>query len=63
MTTNAYVADLTLIKDATAAFGHEGMRTAHEVNGPSYAHAILTTERLPAVVPANIDTPLQRRSA
>ena len=54
---------VTLVKDATAAFSHEGMHAAHEVNGPSYAHAILTTEQLLAVLPANIDTPLQRRSA
>ena len=53
---------VTLVKDATAAFSHEGMHAAHEVNGPSYAHAILTTEQLLAVLPANIDTP-QRKSA
>jgi nicotinamidase-related amidase len=31
---------VTLIKDATAAFSHEGMHAAHEVNGPEFAHAI-----------------------
>jgi len=35
---------VTLIKDATAAFDREGMHAAHEVNGPRFAHAILTTE-------------------
>jgi nicotinamidase-related amidase len=44
---------VTLIKDATAAFSHEGMHAAHEVNGPSFAHAILTTEELLALLPAN----------
>jgi pimeloyl-ACP methyl ester carboxylesterase/nicotinamidase-related amidase len=42
---------VTLIKDATAAFSHEGMHAAHEVNGPSFAHAILTTEELIAALP------------
>ncbi|GGL49318.1 isochorismatase [Pseudomonas brenneri] len=37
---------VTLVKDATAAFSHEAMHAAHEINGPSYAHAILTTEAL-----------------
>jgi len=38
--------DVTLINDATAAFSHQGIRAAHEVNGPTFAHAILTTEEL-----------------
>jgi nicotinamidase-related amidase len=42
---------VTLIKDATAAFSHEGMHAAHEVNGPLFVHAILTTEEL-ALLPA-----------
>jgi nicotinamidase-related amidase len=37
---------VTLIKDATAAFTPEGMHAAHAVNGPTFAHAILTTEEL-----------------
>ena len=37
---------VTLVKDATAAFSQEGMHAAHAVNGPTYAHAILTTEEL-----------------
>ncbi|BEU28120.1 cysteine hydrolase [Paraburkholderia sp. 22B1P] len=36
---------VTLVKDATAAFSHEGM-VAAETNGPMYAHAILATEEL-----------------
>ena len=41
---------VTLIRDATAAFSQEGMPAAHEVNGPSFAHAILTTEELPDIL-------------
>ena len=44
---------VTLIKDATAAFDQEGMRAAHEVDGPRYAHAILTTEELLASLQAS----------
>src|SRR5215831_13539809 len=43
---------VTLIKDATAAFSHEGMHAAHEVNGPAFAHAILTTKELLGILPA-----------
>jgi nicotinamidase-related amidase len=43
---------VTLIKDATAAFSHEGMHSAHEVNGPQFAHAILTTKELLLLLPA-----------
>ncbi len=42
---------VTLIKDATAAFDEEGMHAANEVNGPRFAHAILTTEELLARLP------------
>jgi nicotinamidase-related amidase len=37
---------VTLVKDATSAFSHEAMHAAHAINGPTYAHAILTTEEL-----------------
>jgi nicotinamidase-related amidase len=37
---------VTLVKDATAAFSHEAMHAAHAINGPTYAHAILTSEEL-----------------
>jgi nicotinamidase-related amidase len=37
---------LTLVKDATAAFSAEAMHAAHEINGPTYAHVITTTEAL-----------------
>ena len=34
---------MTLVRDATAAFTTEAMHAAHELNGPTFAHAILTT--------------------
>ena len=37
---------VTLVKDATAAFDPDGMHAAHAVNGPTFAHAILTTTQL-----------------
>ncbi|MGX9889676.1 isochorismatase family cysteine hydrolase [Streptomyces sp. NPDC002276] len=43
---------VTLVKDATAAFSAEAMHTAHAVNGPTYAHAVLTTEELLAQLSA-----------
>jgi nicotinamidase-related amidase len=42
---------VTLIKDATAAFSLEMMHAAHDLNGPTFAHAILTTDELLAVLP------------
>lgn len=39
---------VTLVKDATAAFSHEAMHAAHEINGPTFAHAILSTAELTA---------------
>ncbi len=38
--------DLTSVKDTTAAFSREAMREAHELNGPTFAHKILTTAEL-----------------
>lgn len=37
---------VTLVKDATAAFSHEAMHAAHEINGPTYAHSITTASAL-----------------
>lgn len=37
---------VTLVRDATAAFHHDMMHAAHELNGPTYAHAIVTTAEL-----------------
>jgi nicotinamidase-related amidase len=42
---------VTLVKDATAAFTPDRMHAAHELNGPNFAHAILTTAELVAVLP------------
>jgi nicotinamidase-related amidase len=42
---------VTLVKDATAAFNKEMMRAAHELNGPTFAHKILTTAELLAALP------------
>ncbi len=42
---------VTLVRDATAAFSPEAMHAAHEVNGPTFAHAILTTDALLAQLP------------
>jgi nicotinamidase-related amidase len=43
---------VTLVTDATAAFSHDGLRAAHKINGPRYAHAILTTDELLAQLPS-----------
>ena len=46
---------VTLLRDATAAASQEAMHAAHNLNGPTFAHAILTTEELLALLPATID--------
>lgn len=49
-TTARYAQELgyhvTLVRDATAAFKREMMVAAHELNGPTYAHSIVTTREL-----------------
>lgn len=37
---------VTLVRDATAAFSPEAMHAAHEINGPTFAHAIITTAEM-----------------
>ncbi|MBK5417915.1 isochorismatase family cysteine hydrolase [Pseudomonas sp. TH31] len=37
---------VTLVRDATAAFSSEAMHAAHEINGPTFAHEIVTTAQL-----------------
>jgi nicotinamidase-related amidase len=44
---------VTLVRDATAAFNLEAMHAAHEINAPTFAHAILTTEAVIAALEAN----------
>jgi nicotinamidase-related amidase len=41
---------VTLVKDATAAYTWDNMHAAHEINGPAYAHAILNTAELLAIL-------------
>jgi len=54
-TTSKFAVELgyhvTLVKDATAAFSPDRMHAAHELNGPIYAHAIVTTAVLVAALP------------
>jgi nicotinamidase-related amidase len=42
---------VTLVKDATAALQPEMMRAAHELNGPTYAHSIVSTAELVKALP------------
>ena len=53
--TSRFAAELgyhvTLVKDATAAYSEEMMYAAHELNGPTFAHEILTTAELLAALP------------
>ena len=44
---------VTLVRDATAAFSEEMMHAAHALNGPTYAHAILTSEAVIAAMATN----------
>jgi nicotinamidase-related amidase len=37
---------VTLVRDATAALAPEMMHAAHELNGPTFAHAIVTTDEV-----------------
>ncbi|CAN7777572.1 cysteine hydrolase [Variovorax sp. LjRoot290] len=48
---------VTLVRDATAAFTTEAMKVAHEINGPTYAHAIVTTSELVAMLSTSGSTP------
>ncbi|MGJ7543802.1 hypothetical protein [Variovorax sp. LT1R16] len=41
---------VTLVRDATAAFSTEAMNVAHEINGPTCAHAIVDTAELLAML-------------
>ncbi len=42
---------VTLVRDATAALSHEMMHAAHELNGPTFAHVIMTTAEVIAALP------------
>jgi len=58
--TSKFAAELgyhvTLIKDATAAFSMDRTHAAHELNGPTQAHEILTTAQLTAALCASRPT-------
>ena len=41
---------VTLVRDATSAYTHEAMHAAMNIDGPTYAHAILTTTELLAAL-------------
>lgn len=41
---------VTLVRDATAAFSFEAMHAAHAIDGPTFAHAILTTDAVIAAL-------------
>ncbi len=42
---------VTLVKDATAAFSPDQMHAAHELNGSTFAHGIVTTSEVIAALP------------
>jgi nicotinamidase-related amidase len=48
---------ITLIRDASAAKSWDAMRAAFEVNGPTFAHAILTTEEMLTALTAEVPMP------
>jgi nicotinamidase-related amidase len=43
---------VTLVRDATAAMSHEAMHAAHEINAPTFAHAVVDTRQLLGTMPA-----------
>lgn len=59
-TTGRFASELgyhvTLVRDATAAFSAEAMHAAHDINGPTFAHAITTTQALLAGLEAGRPT-------
>ena len=47
---------VTLVRDATAAFSREMMHAAHELNGPTFAHEILTAAEVGIAINASVGT-------
>lgn len=37
---------VTLVQDATAAFSDEALHAAHDISGPTYAHAIVSSDEV-----------------
>lgn len=54
--TGKYASELgyhvTLVRDATAAVSDEAMHSAHDINGPTYAHAVVTSADVVAALKA-----------
>ena len=48
---------VTLVRDATAALSSEAMHAAHDINGPTFAHAILTTAAVIAAMVGPVASP------
>ncbi len=46
---------VTLVRDATATLGPEGLPAEQETNGPPFAHAIVTTDELVTILGAPTD--------
>lgn len=44
---------VTLVRDATAAASQDAMRSAHDINAPTYAHAVVTTHEVLAAIGAS----------
>ncbi|MET0637313.1 MAG: isochorismatase family cysteine hydrolase [Chitinophagaceae bacterium] len=45
---------VTLVKDASAAYTWENMHAAHDINGPTFAHALLDTDELVNILNGNV---------
>lgn len=43
---------VTLVRDATAAFSDEALHATHDINGPTYAHAIVASDEVVAALNA-----------
>lgn len=44
---------VTLVRNATATYSWEHMHAAHELNGPTFAHALLETDELVSILLGN----------
>ncbi|WP_144160840.1 cysteine hydrolase family protein [Paraburkholderia sp. BCC1885] len=47
---------VTLVRDATSARSHEALHAALDIDGPTYAHKVLTTVELVAAIRASLAT-------
>lgn len=57
-TTGRFASELgyhvTLVRDATVAASEAALQNAHEINGPTFAHAIVPTEELVVALTASV---------